>query len=77
MNKIKQYDRVVLTQDLVGTILKSGDVGTIVEVYNKGEAYEIEFCTLDGSTLAVETVTANLVRPTSGKMVLHVRDLAA
>lgn len=77
MNTIKLYDRVVLTQNLPDSILKSGDVGTVVEVYNDGEAYEVEFFALDGSTLAVETVAANQVKPVSGKMMLHIRELAA
>lgn len=76
MNTIKLYDRVVLTQNLPDSILKSGDVGTVVEIYNDGEAYEVEFFALDGSTLAVETVPAHLAKPVSGKMMLHVRELA-
>ena len=77
MSKIKQYDRVVLTQDLPDSVLRSGDVGTVVEIYKNGEAYEVEFFALDGSTLAVETVAAYLLKPVSGKMVLHTRELAA
>lgn len=77
MNKIKLYDRVVLTQDIPGSFLKKEDVGTIVEIYKDGEAYEVEFFALDGSTLAVETVAGHFVKPVSGRMVLHTRELAA
>jgi hypothetical protein len=77
MNTIKQYDRIVLTQDLPNSVLKNGDVGTVVEIYKNDEAYEVEFFALDGSTVAVETVPAHLVKPVSGRMVLHTRELAA
>jgi hypothetical protein len=77
MTTIKIYDRIVLTEDLPSTLLKKEDVGTVVEIYKNGEAYEVEFFALDGSTLAVETVAAHLVKPVSGKMVLHTRELAA
>jgi hypothetical protein len=77
MNTIKQHDRVVLTDDLPDSILKNEDVGNVVEIYKNGEAYEVEFFALDGSTVAVETVSAHLVKPVSGRMVLHTRELAA
>lgn len=50
MNNLKQYDIVALTVDLPGENLWSGQVGTIVEVYNEGEAYEVEFVAKDGHT---------------------------
>jgi len=77
MSAIKRYDRIVLTEDLPDSVLKTGDVGTVVEVYDDGEAYEIEFFALDGSTLAVKTVPRNLIKPVSGNMVLHIRELAS
>ncbi len=77
MSAIKIYDRIILTQDLPGSVLKSGDVGTVVEIYNDGEAFEIEFFALDGTTLAVKTVAGNLVKPVSGNMVLHIREWAS
>lgn len=63
MTTIKLYDRIVLTQDLPDSILKKEDVGTVVEIYNEGESYEVEFFALDGSTLAVEAVPAHLAKP--------------
>lgn len=77
MSAIKLYDRVVLANDLPGTKLKKGDVGTVVEIYNDGEAYEVEFFALDGSTLDVRTIEANYLKAVSGNMVLHTRELAA
>lgn len=75
MSKINLFDRIVLTADLPDSSFKTGDVGTIVEVYNKGEAFEVEFFALDGSTLAVKTVAGDLVKPVSAQMVLHTREL--
>ena len=54
--KIKEHDCVVLKADLPGDKLKSGDVGTVVHVHKGGAAYEVEFMTLDGHTVAVTTV---------------------
>lgn len=75
MNTIKLFDRIVLTADLPDGSFKTGDVGTVVELYNDGEAFEVEFFALDGSTLAVKTVAGNLVKPVSARMVLHIREL--
>lgn len=75
MTSIKLFDRIVLTADLPDGTFKTGDVGTVVEVYNDGEAYEIEFFALDNSTLGVKTVPENLIKPVSARMVLHTREL--
>ena len=58
MSAIKLYDRIVLTQDLPDSVLRSGDVGTVVEIYNDGEAYEIEFFVASHSLTSSETMTA-------------------
>ncbi len=60
--KIKEHDCVVLTADLPDEELKSGDVGTVVHVHKGGAAYEVEFMTLDGHTVAVATVANNQLR---------------
>lgn len=70
---IRAHERVVLTSDFPEHRLKTGDVGTIVYVYRDGEAYEVEFFTLDGQTLAVITAEAEQVRPVSRTEVMHAR----
>ena len=75
MTKPILFDRVVLKADLPNTSFKAGDVGTIVEIYNGGKAYKVEFTALDGSILAVKTVDNELVKPVSERMVLHSREL--
>jgi len=74
---IKEHDRVVLLKDVSEEGLKAGDVGTVVHVYRQGEAFEIEFMTLDGTTVAVVTLSASYVRTVSNRDITHVRELIA
>ena len=75
--KINEHDRVVLTADLPGGQLQTGDVGTVVHIHKGGAAYEVEFTTLDGRTLTVATVDSKKLRPVSRRDVAHVRELQA
>ncbi len=43
---IKEHERVVLKKGIPEQGLKTGDVGTVVHIYKKGEAFEVEFLTL-------------------------------
>jgi len=72
---IKEHDRVVLNTALQNEGLEAGDVGTVVHVYKDGEAYEVEFLTLDGHTAAVATLNASQVRPVTRRDLTHVREL--
>ncbi len=57
MNNIQLLDVVALTEDLPEHNLHRGQVGTVVEVFNNGEAFEVEFADLEGRTyemLAIE-----------------------
>lgn len=74
---ITPYKRIILTEDIPGTGLKQGDVGVVVEVYNNGEGYEVEFFASNGDTVAVETLSARQIRTATGKEILHVRNLDA
>lgn len=60
---IKEHDRMVLKTSVPGQRLKAGDVGTVIHVYKKGEAFEVEFLTLHGETVAITTLKASQVRP--------------
>ena len=53
------------------TGLKAGDVGTVVLVHRKGEAFEVEFLTLNGETVGVATLTAAQVRPVLKREITH------
>ncbi len=73
---IKEHDRVVLTQDLVGEKLTAGDVGTVVHVYRGGEAFEVEFVSLGGETVAIATLEGTQVRPVEQGEITHARRVA-
>lgn len=70
---IKEHDRVVLKKSIVEQGLKAGDVGTVVHMHRKGEAFEVEFLTLTGETVAVVTLTAAKVRPILKREITHAR----
>jgi Domain of unknown function (DUF4926) len=73
--KIKEHDCVVLTAALPGEGLEAGDVGTVVHIHKAGAAYEVEFVTLAGETIAVATVDARNVRPIGKRDLNHIREL--
>ena len=74
---IKEHDCIVLTQDLPDEGLQTGDVGTVVHIHRDAAAYEVEFVTLTGQTVAVATVLPSQLRPVSQRDLSHVRELAA
>lgn len=73
---LSEHDRVVLQKDLPGEGLERGDVGTVIHVHGVGEAFEVEFITLNGETIAVATLRSADVREVTGSDVTHVRVLA-
>lgn len=74
---INEHDRVVLLSDLPQAGLTAGDVGTVVHVHQRGAAFVVEFMTLDGETVAVETLEAAAIRPVRAREVAHARALQA
>ena len=74
---IKELDTVVLTASFPEEGLECGDVGTVVGVYEDGQAYEVEFIMLNGDMAAVVTVEATQVRPGNAHEITHARELAA
>ena len=65
--KTELFSRVVLTRDVLEEGLRTGDVGTVVEIYEdisgKATGYELELFAANGDTLAVASVPADVVRP--------------
>jgi hypothetical protein len=74
---LHELDRAVLLVDLPQQRLTAGDIGTVVMVHAGGQGYTVEFLTLGGQTIAVETLTAAQVRPVHPDEVAHVRQRAA
>lgn len=52
-DKINLLDVVALTVDVAEHGLSRGEIGTIVECYHDGEAFEVEFVAQDGYTYAL------------------------
>jgi len=72
---IRELDTVVLTHDIEEHGLKEGDVGAVVHCYSDGEAFEVEFVTAEGRTVALLTLTHADIRPMGSTEILHVREL--
>lgn len=72
---IKEHDRVVLETPVPAEGLEAGDVGTVVHLYRDGEAYEVEFVTLDGHTASIVTLKVAQVRPVTRRDLTHTREL--
>ncbi len=71
-----ELDTVVLAHDLKDRKLARGDVGTVVHCYTGGKAYEVEFVTGEGKTIAVVTLEESDIRPMLRQEILHVRTYA-
>jgi hypothetical protein len=74
---IREHDCIVLTEDIPAEGMQAGDVGTVVHIHRDGAAYEVEFITLTGQTVAVATILPSQLRPVSRRDLTHVRELAA
>ena len=73
---IRELDTVVLSRDIAEHGLVRGDVGAVVHTYDDEMAYEVEFVTAEGKTVALLTLGIDDVRSMSNGEILHVRDLA-
>ena len=73
---IRELDPVVLTHDIAEHGLTQGDMGAVVHSYKNGAAFEVEFVTAEGRTVALLTLNREDVRPVGGREILHVRERA-
>ena len=73
---ICEHDVVVLIRDVEEYDLKAGDVGAVVHCYETGNAYEVEFVTPQGKTVALLTLNQRDIRLMGDSGILHVRDMA-
>ena len=71
----KEHERIVLISDILEEGLIAGDVGTIVHVHPREEAFVVEFMTLDGNTAAIATVLPSQARLVTDKDITHARKM--
>lgn len=69
-------DTAVLLHDFEAHGLERGDIGAVVHRYASGDAYEVEFVTGDGETVAVLTLSDDEIRAMEQREILHARALA-
>ena len=69
---MRELETIVLKHDVKEHGLKAGDIGAIVHIY-KENAFEVEFCTGDGGTVAVLTLSKADVRKIADREILHAR----
>ncbi|MEP7303436.1 MAG: DUF4926 domain-containing protein [Caldimonas sp.] len=73
----REHSQVVLAAPVPALGLEPGDVGVVVHVHLGGAAYEVEFMTLDGRTIGIETLKPAQLRAVSASAVPHERVRAA
>ena len=73
---IKELDTVILSHDVEGYALKKQDMGTVVHCYDDNMAYEVEFVTGRGETVALLTLTQKDIRPVGQRDMFRVREFA-
>ena len=71
----RPLDVVVLEKDIPAHGLKRGDLGAVVEVYDR-DGLELEFVTASGRTEALVTVTTTDVRAVADNDLVAVRRTA-
>lgn len=76
MATIREHDRIVLTVDVPHEKLAAGDVGTVVHIHAGGKAYEVEFVSLAGETIAIVTLERGQIRPIEPREITHARSVA-
>jgi len=74
---MNEHDTVVLTRPLPDHGLQIGDVGAIVHIYGEQQAFEVEFVSGDGKTVAVVTLKPGDVRRLAESEILHARRISA
>ena len=74
---IRELDTVVLAHDVAEYNLAKGDIGAVVHCYRDNAAFEVEFVTAEGKTVALLTLTLEDIRPMHNREILHVREFVA
>ena len=79
--EIKEHSYAVLTRDVPEEGLRRGDVGVVVDIHREADGkvvgYTLETFTIEGESVAVVSVLAEAVRPTTAADVTTARQVAA
>lgn len=73
---MNELETIVLSRDIDAHGLRSGDIGAVVHAYD-GDAFQAEFVTGDGNTIALLDLTIADVHSMSEQEILHARKLSA
>ena len=65
-DRLKEYERFVLTEDVPSEGLHAGDLGTVVMVHDNPPGYRGEFTWLDGRTRTIVGLSPHQVRRAKG-----------
>lgn len=71
----KELDIVVIKFSKPEHNVYKGDIGTIVNVYKSGDAYEVEFNTYSGESIALITLKPEEIRNINKNERISVREL--
>ncbi len=72
---IEELKLAALVEDIPEHNLKKGDVGTIVFVHQDGKAFEVEFMTFGGDTVAVLTLEYHQIRELGNREIAQAREV--
>jgi len=72
---IQEHESIVLTVNLPSSGLEVGDIGVVIHIHQNGKAFEVEFLTFDGDTIAIETLEQTQIRPIQAREIPHVREI--
>ena len=72
----KSKKKIVLLDEIPESGLTAGDVGRVINSYEKGASFKVEFVNLKGVVIAVETLLAQQVRLVNQQDMVHSRHLS-
>ena len=72
----KSKKKIVLLNEIPESGLAAGDVGRVINSYEKGASFRVEFVNLNGVVIAVETLLAQQVRLVNQQDMVHSRHLS-
>lgn len=70
-----EFDVIVVLEEIPGSEIKPGDVGTILRPVGNSQGYEVEFLNFGGDTIAIEVMQANQIAPIDPEAMMHARKL--